>query len=109
MEFAELIKDIKNVKFEALRKDSDDFFEAVVIRSELAGLTGRLEKFFGMPVCPSKDKVSPPVQEVINGFGGIRPNQTLYFWGMGKEVIFAMLWPWQDGGLITIKIIRICQ
>jgi hypothetical protein len=46
------------------------------------------------------------MQEVINGFGGIMPGQTLYFRSEGSESIFAMLWPWQDGIRTTVKIIQ---
>jgi len=43
---------------------------------------------------------------MIEEFGGIRPGQTLYFWNEGKDAVFAMLWPWQDGYHTTVKIGR---
>jgi hypothetical protein len=43
------------------------------------------------------------VQKVIDDFGGIMAGQTLYFTKQADGVIFAMLWPWQDGIRITLK------
>lgn len=106
MQFAELIKEVKCVSFQELRQDSDRFFEAVVIKQELSKLTERLEKFFGIPAWPSNNKISSQVQNVIKDFGGIMPNQTLYFRSDGNDTIFAMLWPWQDKEHITLKIVK---
>jgi len=101
MQFNEIRKEVDGVVFDTLRTDSDNYFEAVIVKDELAKLTARLERFFGPPVRPSGK-----VQEVINGFGGIKPGQALYFWAQGKDTIFAMLWPWQDGWHTTVKIIQ---
>lgn len=104
MQFADLIKEVKGVTFVELRKDSEVYFEAVVTKKELEDLTKRLEQFFGLPAWPSKSKLSSQVQNMIKDFGGIMPNQTLYFLSDGSDCAFAMLWPWSDGSHITVKI-----
>lgn len=104
MQFSDLIKEIKAGSFTEMRKDSDRYFEAVVTKQELPNLTKRLERFFGVPTWPSKNKISSQAQGIIKDFGGIMPNQTLYFWCEGKDTAFAMLWPWSDGENITVKI-----
>ncbi|MDD2679298.1 MAG: hypothetical protein PHO03_00645 [Candidatus Omnitrophica bacterium] len=106
MEFKEIKKEVKDLGCETLRTDSDNFFEAVVIKEELAKLHERLKNFFGEPAFPSKEKLSFQAQETIKGFGGIMPGQTLYFKNEGRDSTFAMIWPWQDGRHTTIKIIR---
>jgi len=106
MEFREIREKLEGIVFDTLRLDEDGHFEAVVIKDELANLTDRLEKIFGPPVCPSKGRLLSQVQELIKDFGGVWPGQTLYFWNDGSDTIFAMLWPWQDGYHITLKIIR---
>ena len=37
-------------------------------------------------------------------FGGIMPDQALYFRKTDNKCAFAMLWPWQSGEHITVKI-----
>lgn len=106
MDFNEIKKEVKNITFETLRMDSDSRFEAVMVKDGLANLTAILERFFGPPAWPSQSEMSPQVEGIINGFGGIMPGQTLYFWSQGSDTILAMLWPWQDGMHITVKIIK---
>jgi hypothetical protein len=106
MQFDKLKDEVKTVQFDALRCDADNNFEAVVVQEELEKLTARLEEFFGAPAFPSSNRLTFAMRQAIDGCGGIMPGQTLYFWNQGKEIIFAMLWPWSDGQRTTIKIIK---
>ncbi len=106
MDFEVLKQGLRQVVFEALRMDCDNYFEAVVVKEEMEKLIIRLKQFFGEPVLPSKNRLNFQAEEAIKGFGGIMPGQTLYFQGEQGEVIFAMLWPWQDGRRTTLKIIK---
>lgn len=106
MEFNQLKNAVKGIPFETLRLDSAERFEAVIVKGELVRLRECLEKFFGSPVFPSKKSLTLEISQLINGFGGIFPGQTIYFWSQGKEAIFTMLWPWNDGQHTTVKIIR---
>ncbi|MFH0913430.1 MAG: hypothetical protein V1884_04025 [Candidatus Omnitrophota bacterium] len=106
MEFDEIRKEVKNSIFDTLRTDEDNYFEAVVVRDELTKLKERLEKFLGRSIYPSSDKLPPHIEKQIKEFGGIKAGQTLYFHGEGEKDVFVMLWPWQDGYHVTIKIIQ---
>ena len=106
MEFNDIKKEVKNLAFDSLRTDCDNYFEAVVIKEELAKLNDRLRSLFGEPAWPSKSRLSFQAQEAIKGCGGIMAGQTLYFKNEGSESIFAMLWPWQDGLRTTLKIVH---
>lgn len=106
MDFNAIRKEVKDIPFDTLRTDADNYFEAVIIKSELKKLTEWLERFFGLPVFPSKNRLSFQARETIDGFGGVMPGQTLYFWNQGVDTIFAMLWPWQDGQHTTLKIVK---
>lgn len=105
MDFGKIKDNVKSLNFEALRTDCDNYFEAVIIKEELQRLYESLKNFFGDPAWPSKNSLSLQVEEVINGFGGIMPGQTLYYKNEGSQSIFAMLWPWKDGERTTVKII----
>lgn len=106
MEFNQIREEVKKFGFELLRSDTKDYFEAVIIKEELVRLQERLKKFFGEPAWPAKDELSSEIQKKINSFGGIMSGQTLYCKNEGRDSIFAMLWPWQDGERTTVKIIR---
>lgn len=106
MQFNEIRKELEGVVFDNLRIDSHNYFEAVIVNTELAKLAASLERFFGSPAWSSQNRFLLKAQEIIKDFGGIRPGQTLYFWHQGKDTIFAMLWPWEDKYHTTVKIIR---
>jgi len=106
VDFQEIKDKVKEVRFDALRLDEGNILEVVVVKENLAKLIERLESFFGIPVFPSKNKLSAKVSQIIGDFGGIMPGQTLYYSDGGESIIFAMLWPWQDGIHATLKIIR---
>ncbi|MDO8488710.1 MAG: hypothetical protein Q7S42_01160 [Candidatus Omnitrophota bacterium] len=105
MEFDAVRKDLKTLTFETLRTDCDNFFEGVIIQQELDKLNSQLKNLLGEPVYPSKNRLTFKVKETVDGLGGIMPGQTLYYKNLGKDGIFAMLWPWKDGQRTTVKVI----
>jgi hypothetical protein len=106
MNFSQLKTEIKNVAFETVRTDAEDYFEAVITKEKLTELSFTLEKGFGVPAWPSKNRLAAQIQKAIAEFGGIRDGQTLYFGNEDKYSLFAMLWPWQDAEHITLKIAK---
>ena len=110
MHFSELKTQVKRIALHELRKDADNYFEAVIIGSKLNELASTLKEFLGRPVWPPrwrlKKKLSPQVKEAIKDFGGIMDGQTLYFYNRDHTVVFAMLWPWKDGEHTTVKIVK---
>jgi len=106
VDFEQVKKRVKELQFDTVRLDSDDIFEAVIIKKNIGQLISLLESFFDLPVFPSKNKLSSEICHAINPFGGIGPGQTLYYSNLGSSTVFAMIWPWQDGQNITVKIIK---
>jgi hypothetical protein len=106
MTFKDLMEELKGIDFDAIRVDSYNYFEAVILRDRIPLLKEKLDKVFGEPVCPSEKKVSADIQQEIEDFGGIRDDQTLYFIKEKEYSFFAMLWPCTDEYHITVKIGR---
>jgi hypothetical protein len=106
MDFAKIKNAVKEVRFEEVRLDNDEAFEAVIASVDLAKLTAQLTSFFGCAVFPSKHKLSKKMNQAIKAFGGIIPGQTLYSFSNERDTIFAILWPWQDNLHITFKLVR---
>lgn len=107
MQFSELKAKVKSVGFDELRIEHDNYFEAVIVKTKTRELVNALQKFFGVPVWPSRRKLSLQVEEAIKDYGGIMAGQTLFFRDHDHKIIFAMLWPWQDGEHATVKIAAI--
>lgn len=104
MQLAEIRKELKDISFIMVREETRDYFEAVILKSELAKLTPKLEKFLGQRIWPSNNKLSDVIEISIREFGGVMAGQELYFYQRDNETVFAMLWPWSNGTHVTLKI-----
>jgi hypothetical protein len=105
MKFNELKNEVKKLALETVRAEQDNYFEAVIFNNKVAGLKAILDKFLGLPVFPSQNKLSLQIEKAISSYGGIQPGQTLY-WKQEGSIVIAMLWPWQDKIHTTVKIIH---
>lgn len=103
MEFKQLTLELKGLTLDAIRAENEDYFEAVILKSQLDTLISKLDKVFGLALWPSQAKLTDETKNVIEEFGGVMSGQTLYLLKQDKQVFFAMLWPWQDGKHITLK------
>jgi hypothetical protein len=103
------LAEIVRMDFQVVRTDKKDYFEAVISKSKLGDLIAHLEKAFGVARYPSDKELSGHAREVTDRFGGIMGGQSLYFSENPEDKedsIFVMLWPWQDGVNITLKIFQ---
>lgn len=89
-----------------MRKDNDDYFEAVFKTQSLSQIACMLEAALGPPR-KEHEKISKDADAAIKKIGGLRRGQTLHLLDKEGYLIFAMLWPWQDGERITLKVVKI--
>ena len=107
MEFDKIKAEVKKMEPDMTRMDNENYFEAVIGHARLEGMIRVLEGIFGAPAWPSGTKLSKDTQILIKNVGGLRKGQTLYFLNKEGCSAFAMLWPWQDGEKVTIKMSKI--
>jgi len=106
VDFSDLKAQVKDIGCTELRLDDPGYFEAVVVKDKLYALTSKLEGFFGPPARPAEENLPEKIKMWVKMFGGIITGQTLYFQEGQEGAVLAMLWPWQDGQHITVKIIK---
>jgi len=107
LEFNNIKAEIKSVILDTLRIDNEDYLEIVIKKTSLENIMKKLEGIFGLPARPSSKKLSKEIEKLIKNMGGIREGQTLYLLEKEGCAAFAMLWPWQDGERITVKLAKI--
>ena len=100
VKFEELKTAVKAVGLETERVEEQHYLEGVFLKNKLQDIALRLESSLGA----AQKEFSRQAQEAVSGFGGIAKGQTLYYCQEGPSFIFAMLWPWQDGEHITLKM-----
>ncbi len=104
MTYPELLEEVKKIEFREKRAEMPGFLEFVVSKESLSPLTGTLEIFFGHPFKPANQSPSHEASTYSAPYGGIQKNQTLYYREADGATHCALLWPWSDGKLITVKI-----
>lgn len=104
MDFNAIKSEIKKMGLDTIRTDNDYYMESVFKKDSLDKMTAVLENIFGKAVWPSKEKMPHVAQKAADDYGGLRKGQTLFFTRAEDISIFAMLWPWQDGAHITLKL-----
>jgi hypothetical protein len=105
-----LIKDfvaaIGALKIYERRETNDAYCEVVFFSQDLAEWKNVLSSFFGPAAKDRGAKPSKEHQKLTEDYGGIRSEQVLFVKHIETDgdTVIAMLWPWDDGEHITLKI-----
>lgn len=82
----------------------EDYLELVFLRKDFEKWDHLLTEFLGPVASPFDAEPSQNHLEISKAFGGVRKGQALYLKDFGDYIIMAMLWPWQNGTHITLKM-----
>jgi hypothetical protein len=102
--FPELVKQLKKIPFDEIRKESEGYFEIVLSTKHLINLYPIFESYYGVPFKPSGVAPSDKAQNLTRNYGGIQKQQTLYYVNRNGVSDCAMIWPWNDGSRSTVKM-----
>jgi hypothetical protein len=86
------------------RQSNEDVIELVFNARDLTAWNVCLESILGAPVKPAGASPEKEDKQITQNFGGVRSNQTLFHKQTDGLDIIAMLWPWQSGENITLKV-----
>ena len=106
MTFEELLCEVKSIKCEEMRAQTEGYLETVVAKPEFDVVASALQGYFGLPLKPAGACPSKEADEFSAPYGGIQSNQTMYFRRNGIAAELAFIWPWGSGAAATVKIIR---
>lgn len=103
---SDLVLEVKKLELEEVRTNTAKLFEFVIQTKLLPELSSVLENHFGPPLKPAGKNPSKEAAEETSAFGGVRKDQTLYFTKSPEGFYYALLWPWANGLLLTVKIVQ---
>jgi len=106
MNLEELVLDLTQVPLDETRKRTGDYFEVVVTVDSLDSIEYTLRKYFGAPKKAEGKWPDREAKYLTQEHGGIRGAQTLYYTADKNDAYLAMIWPWSDGMLATVKIVK---
>ena len=105
MNLKEIVSRFSGLHIEEIRSSSEDAQELVFTNERIEEWDKVFQEILGPAVKPKGTKPTKEDSQLTADYGGIFANQTLYRKEFGDETIVAMLWPWQDGVHITLKMV----
>ena len=102
----ELMRKAKKISHEQTRRESEDYLEMVMYQHSSQQLEQLLQSYFGRALKGAGQDVEEPAEAIANRYGGISKEQALYHAQRDSMSQTAMVWPWQDGKRMTVKIIQ---
>ena len=106
MTFLNLLAKIKAFPIKEKRFEQPNFLEVVILTKDLEAFSRLLENYFGPPVKPLGEIPAGRWSLLAEEVGGVRQNQTLYGQEEESAIYLAMIWPWGDKTLATVKVIQ---
>ncbi|OGW79238.1 MAG: hypothetical protein A2Z83_06835 [Omnitrophica bacterium GWA2_52_8] len=106
MTFKSLIAELAGKQCQEVREKTADYLELVFANDQLAAAEPALAAYFGQPLKPAGKVPTDEARRHAAPYGGVRPNQTLYYKSEGSQSIAALLWPWSSGTVTTLKVFR---
>jgi len=100
----ELISHFREMKISERRQVEEAYAEVVFFKQDLVSWEMLLESLLGPAVKPAGRKPEAAHEALANPRGGVRKDQILYHKKFADRGLVALLWPWQDGVNITLKI-----
>ena len=105
MTFNELVEAVRKLPCQEMRAQTENSSEVVVKKAHLSDLNAALETYFGPPLKAENQLPTREAELYTKAYGGIRREQTLYH--SKTENAMALLWPWNGGNSVTVKIVRL--
>lgn len=83
---------------------NDDYGEVVFFHKDLDQWSRILSELMGPPAKPAGQKTKDEHLKLSMKYGGVNDNQTLFQKDLGETILLALLWPWNNGTYITLKL-----
>jgi len=99
-----ILEECDHLEIKRKKKVTPEYVELVFFTRDTAQWMKFLSGIFGKAVKPTWHKPVGRDRKFTKKFGGIRPNQTLFMKDFSTYTVLAMIWPWKDKTLSTLKI-----
>jgi len=107
MDLIDLLAKLKHLDYAQKKYHVDrhgEYVQLVFSSKHLADWMASIAAILGDPVKIADQPVSADIMALTQDLGEIFDHQTLYYHEIDHHRIMAMLWPWNNGESITLKI-----
>jgi hypothetical protein len=104
MQPGQILEKCESLEIKRKKKIQPDYVELVFYTRDTAAWMKLLSGIFGKAVKPTWQKPNDHDCRLTKQFGGIRIEQTLFMKDFQEYIVLAMVWPWKDKILSSLKI-----
>jgi hypothetical protein len=107
MELIDIIAKLKHLDYSQKKYHVDrhgEYAQLVFRNDQTKKWLDSVGEVLGPPVKTKDEPVSEKIITLTEDFGEIFDHQTLFYAETSSQRIIAMLWPWQNNELTTLKI-----
>ena len=107
MDLIDLLSQLKHLNYDQKKYHVDrhgEYVQLVFSSKQLPAWMDSMVSILGAPVKTAEQSVSEEVIALTEDFGEIFDHQVLYYREIDHHRIMAMLWPWSNREMITLKI-----
>ncbi|HPN72859.1 MAG TPA: hypothetical protein PKZ41_02570 [Candidatus Omnitrophota bacterium] len=101
----EILERALGLEVHETRTEEPEYHEMVIYSRDLNLWENIFREVMGAAVKPSGSKATAEQVMITEEYGGIEKTQTLYVRRNDSGAMMIMLWPWQDGERITVKMV----
>ena len=105
MKLEEIFKKCNDLRVLQRRLMVGEYKEIVVYREDMESWQNTLTEILGAPVKMAGVKPTQEDLSLTQEYGGIAENQILFYRKFEDVFVIAMIWPWEDGTYMTLKMV----
>ena len=99
----------RKIRHEETRRESEDYLEMVMFRDSWEDIHSLFNAYFGKPLKGPGEEAGEAAERVSEPHGGVDKDQILYHAFRDRADQLALIWPWEDGKRMTVKIVHECR
>jgi hypothetical protein len=103
VQLTELFAALKGLDIFENRQADENLIDIVFETKNTQAWVARLDTLLGAALKPAGEHANGTARAVAKDFGGVRPEQTMYYKEFAQHGLVAMFWPWQNGRCTTCK------
>jgi hypothetical protein len=107
MRLTEVFEKLQGLEVYEKRTVTDDLVDVVFENQQAAAWHEKMASILGPALKPPGAASNSQANQLAKNFGGIRPEQTMYYKPFGEYAVLAMFWPWGNGKSTSCKMFRV--
>lgn len=109
MQLTEVFAKLQGLDIYEERSATNELVDVVFESKHAVIWQERMESILGPALKPQGEKGGSQAKKLTKAFGGVRPEQTVFYQAFGDYAVLALFWPWGNGRCTTCKVFQLSE